>query len=116
VAEQPPAAPQPPPVGSYPATRPTDSGAIAALVIGVISPIGALMFYGVTGVILGSVAVFLGLRARSRIKGVGGMVGGAGMAQAAWIIGVCAIVLGLVMTAITIGSFLYASPSGKKGV
>jgi hypothetical protein len=25
-------------------------------------------------------------------------------------------VLGLVMTAITIGSFLYASPSGKKGV
>lgn len=116
MAVQPPAAPQPPPVSPYPASRPTDSGAIAALVVGVISPIGALLFYGLTGVILGSVAVFLGLRARSRIKGAGGAVSGAGMAQAAWIIGVCAILLGLVMTAITIGSFLYVTPQGKKGV
>jgi len=116
VAEQPPAAPQPTQVNPYPAARPTDSGAIAALVVAAISPIGALMFYGLTGVILGSVAVFLGLRARGRIKGAGGAVGGGGMAQAAWIIGVCAIGLGLVMTAITIWSFLYASPSGKGGV
>jgi heme/copper-type cytochrome/quinol oxidase subunit 2 len=83
------------------------------LIVGVISPIGALMFYGVTGVILGSVAVFLGLRARNRMKRAGSAVGGAGMAQAAWIIGVCAIVLGLVMMAITIGSVLYVTPQGK---
>lgn len=115
MTEQPPALPQPPRVGPYPAARPTDSGAIAALVVGAISPIAALMCFGITGVVLGSVAVFLGLRARDRIKRAGGAVGGGGMAQAAWIIGVCAIVLGLVMTVMTIGSFVYASPF-EKGV
>ena len=74
------------------------------------------MFWGVTGIILGSVAVFLGLRARGRIKHAGGGVGGAGMALAGWIIGLCAIVLGVVLAAATIGSSLFAGPGPGKGI
>lgn len=67
---------------------------MAALVTGLLSPFAAL-FYGLPGVILGSVAVFLGLTARSRIKRSGGTLAGGGIALAGWIVGLCAIVFGL---------------------
>ena len=59
-----------------------------------LSPFAA-MFYGIPGVIAGSVAVFLGLTARSRIKRSGGALGGGGIALAGWIVGLFGIVIGL---------------------
>jgi hypothetical protein len=97
-----------------PIARPTDSGAIAALVVGLIAPIGA-MVTGVPGLVMGTVAVFLGLRAQARIKGSGGTVGGAGMARAGWIIGLIAIVLGAVFLVLTIGPFFFKVTNGAKG-
>lgn len=70
-----------------PAARPTDGRAIAALVVVIVSFIGAF-FYGIPGVILGVVAVVLGLTARSRIKKSGGALGGGGLAPAGTIVGV----------------------------
>ena len=93
MADEPPVTPASPSLYPYPAARRTEGKAIAALVIGLLSPFAA-MFYGLPGVIFGSVAVFLGLRARSRIKRSGGTLAGGGMALAGWIVGVCAIVVG----------------------
>jgi hypothetical protein len=93
MADEPPLTSPSSPIYPYPAARPTDGMAIAALVVGLISPFAA-MFYGLPGVIFGSVAVFLGLRARSRIKRSGGTLAGGGMALAGWIVGVGAIVVG----------------------
>jgi len=89
---------------------PTDGMAIAALVVGVIAPMAA-MFDGVPGVILGSVAVFLGLSSRRRIKRSGGTLQGSGLALAGWIAGLCGIVLGLII-AVVLFSFYMAMQSG----
>ena len=66
---------------------------MAALVTGLLSPLAAL-FYGLPGVIVGAIAVFLGLRARRRIKRSNGALGGGGMALAGWLLGVVGIVAG----------------------
>jgi hypothetical protein len=94
MAEQPPAGAPPPPV-TYATPKPVEGRAIAALVVGLLAPLGALLFFGVSGVILGAVAVFLGLTARSRIKRSGGVLGGGGMALAGWIAGALGIAVGL---------------------
>jgi hypothetical protein len=87
--------------------------AIAALVLGVLSPLGAL-FDGVPGVILGSLAVVLGLMSRRRIKRSGGTLQGGGLALAGWIVGLCGIALGVVFAVLFIGLFLaMQSGSGK---
>ena len=88
--------------------------AIAALVVGLIS-LFAAMFDGVPGVIFGSVAVFLGLRARSRIKRSAGMLQGGGLALAGWIAGLCGIVLGLVFAVLLLGLFMAMQSGGGKG-
>ena len=78
----------------YAAAAPrTDGMAIAALVVGIVAVPG-IFCYGILAVILGAVAIFLGLRARRQIKASGGAVGGYGLAQAGWIIGLCAAILG----------------------
>ena len=110
--------PPPPPVPSpYALVRPTESIAIAALVVGLVAPIGAL-FYGIPGVILGSIAVFLGLRARRRIKRSGGALAGGGMALAGWIVGLVGIVIGLVWFVFLFGLFMAmnATGDGAKGL
>ena len=73
--------------------QPTAGMAIAALVVGLVSLPGAC-FYGIPGVILGSTAIFLGLRSRGLIKRSSGAIGGGGLATAGWITGLCAVVLG----------------------
>ncbi len=89
--------------------------AIAALVVGLIAPLAA-MFDGVPGVIMGSIAVFLGLSSRRRIKRSGGTLEGGGLALAGWIVGLCAIVLGVVIAIFFIGLFLaMQSGTGKGG-
>jgi hypothetical protein len=116
MAEQVPGTPVPTSaaVTQLPALR-TDGMAIAALVVGLIAPMAA-MFDGVPGVIMGSVAVFLGLRSRRRIKRSGGMLQGGGMALAGWIVGLGAIVLGVVIAVFVISLFLaMQSGTGKGG-
>lgn len=54
---------------------------------------GAL-FYGFPGVVLGSLAVIFGLRARKHIKQSNGYLGGGGMVLAGWIVGVIGILGG----------------------
>jgi hypothetical protein len=116
MAEMPPA-PQVPASASSatPTALRTDGMAIAALVVGVIAPLGAL-FDGIPGVIMGSIAVFLGLSSRRRIKRSGGTLQGGGLALAGWIVGLCAIVLGLLVAFLFIGLFLaMQSGTGKGG-
>jgi hypothetical protein len=88
--------------------------AIAALVVGLVSLMAAL-FDGVPGVVFGAVAIFLGLRARSRIKRSGGMLQGGGMALAGWILGACGLVLGLAFAVLLLGLFMSMRSAGKGG-
>ena len=114
MADQPPTAPPPPAVTNpYAAVRPVEGIAIAALVVGLVSVIGAF-FDGVPGVIMGLVAIFLGLRARGRIKRSNGALGGGGLALAGWIAGVCGLVIGAVFALFLVGLF-FAMQSGGKG-
>jgi len=64
---------------------------------------------------MGSVAVFLGLRAEARIRSAGGAVGGSGMARAGWIVGLIGIVLGIVFLLLTTGHFFFTVSNGAKG-
>src|SRR5438105_13932006 len=72
---------------------PPTGWAIAALVVR-LSAVPAASFLRVPGVVLGIVAIILGLRARGRIKRSGGARGGAGFAVAGMIAGGCGAVLG----------------------
>ena len=85
--------------------------AIGALVVGLVGLLGAL-FSGVPGIVLGSVAVFLGLRSRGRIKRSGGELQGGGLALAGWILGLCAIALGLAYFLLILGFFFMSTQSG----
>ena len=88
---------------AYGAAAPrTDGMAIAALVVGIVAAVG-IFCYGILGVILGIVAVFLGLRSRRQIKASGGALGGYGLAQAGWIIGLCAAILGAIYFIFVVG-------------
>ena len=80
----------------------TDGMAIAALVVGIVAAVG-IFCYGVPAVILGPIAVFLGLRARSNIKASGGTIGGGGLALAGWITGLSAFCVGFLFLLLTIG-------------
>ena len=82
--------------------RPIEGKAIAALILGLFSPVAAL-YYGLPGIVLGAIAVVLGMRARRRVRESGGVLGGGGIALAGWIAGVCGIVVGLLW-----GLFLFA--------
>src|SRR5579864_544407 len=112
----PPAIP-PPPGGpmqpGYAAASPrTDGMAIAALVVGIVAAIG-IFCYGIVAIILGPIAIYLGLRSRRQIKASGGALGGYGMAQAGWIIGLCAAILGALYLIFVIGIFAIVAITGK---
>ena len=94
VASSEPPLPPPPggPVYVY-VPQQTDGQATAALVVGILSLFG-IFCYGVPALVLGPIAIFLGLNARNRIRAAGGTVGGSGFAMAGWIMGVVATVLG----------------------
>jgi hypothetical protein len=94
---QPPAAYSPPPGAGYgyAASPPTDGRAIAALVVGIVAGAG-ICAYGVVAVILGPIAIYLGLSSQRRIRAGGGALGGGGMAMAGWIIGMVATGVGAI--------------------
>ncbi len=67
--------------------------AIAAFVFGIGAAVG-IFFFGVPSIIFGPIAIYLGLRSRRQIRASGGTVGGYGLAQAGWIVGLAAAILG----------------------
>ena len=67
--------------------------AIASLVLG-IAAFPGVCCYGLPAVALGVTALILGRVALGRIRMSNGMKGGAGLAQAGWICGLVAAVLG----------------------
>lgn len=70
--------------------------AIAALVVGILALPG-LCCYGVGGVVLGVTALILGRVSVRKIRSSNGALGGFGLAQAGWIIGLVAAILGFVI-------------------
>ena len=75
--------------------------------------------YGVLALILGPIAIFLGLSSQRRIQASGGALGGGGMAKAGWIVGIVATALGAVYALIMLvflgifiaGGLAHPSPS-----
>ena len=116
VAEQPPLSGQAPHVpAAYTPPKPIEGRAIAALVVGIAAPLGAFLLFGVSGVILGAVAVFMGLTARSRIKRSGGVLGGGGLALAGWLLGLLGILVGAAWALYLFALFMAMSPGAGKG-
>lgn len=72
---------------------PTDGMAIAALILGIVAFPG-ICCYGILGVAFGVTAVILGRISVRKIRAANGMIGGFGLAQAGWICGLVAAVLG----------------------
>ncbi len=83
-------------------SRPTDGQATAALVLGILSLVGVFC-YGVPSLIIGPIAIYLGLHSRNRIRASGGALGGHGLAMAGWICGVVGVVLGALYVSIFVG-------------
>jgi Domain of unknown function (DUF4190) len=83
-------------------SRPTDGQATAALVLGILSLVG-VMCYGVPSLIMGPIAIYLGLHSSSRIRGSGGALGGQGFAMAGWICGSIGVLLGALYIVFFIG-------------
>jgi hypothetical protein len=93
-----------PPYPPYPVQPPSDGQAVAALVVGIVGVVGACG-YGL-GTLISPVALFLGRASMKRIDASGGRLGGRGMAQAGFILGIIGTVLlalVLVLIAVIIG-------------
>jgi len=107
----PPGYPQPTPGYPYAPSAPTDGMAIAALILG-IAAFPGLCCYGIGGIVLGVVALILGRMALGRIKAAGGMIGGSGLANAGWICGLVALVLGVIVGLAYLALFIFAIANG----
>lgn len=113
---------QPPyPVVPYGYAPPTEGGATAALVCGILGAVG-IFVCPLVGLVLGIFGLVLGLRSRQRIRAAGGHLGGDGMALAGAICGgvgaglsavymiVIVLYIGVIIAAISAG-VLNAGPS-----
>lgn len=92
----------PPPYPAGYASPPVEGRATAALVVGIVAAAG-IFCNGVPAVILGPVAIFLGLTAHHRIRASQGTLGGAGMAMAGWILGIAATTIGIFLVVLFLG-------------
>jgi hypothetical protein len=97
--------PPPPPGGYVPpqaaygypgASRPTDGMAIASLILGIVAFPG-LCCYGIAGIVFGVTALILGRVSLRKIRASSGAIGGSGLAQAGWICGLVATILGVII-------------------
>lgn len=94
--------PPPPAYGQYPVPLPPRNGlGTAALVVGIVALVGSFSIAG--GIILGIGAVALGFAGRARVKRGEATNGGA--ATAGIVVGVIAIIAGLVFIAFWVGLF-----------
>jgi hypothetical protein len=69
--------------------------AITALVLGIVAFPGVCC-YGIPAVALGVAAFIVGRMSLSKIRAAGGAIGGRGLAQAGWICGLVAAILGAI--------------------
>ncbi len=69
--------------------------AIASLVLGIVA-FPSICCYGVPGVAFGITALILGRVSLRKIRAANGAIGGHGLAQAGWICGLVAAVLGAI--------------------
>jgi hypothetical protein len=67
--------------------------AIASLILGIVAFPG-ICCYGIVGVAFGVTAIILGRLSLGKIRAANGMIGGHGLAQAGWICGLVAAVIG----------------------
>jgi hypothetical protein len=96
----------PPPYGGQPLApmAPTDGGATASLVLGILGAIGAFLCWPI-GLVLGILGLVMGLRARSRIRAAAGQLAGDGMALWGAIVGGIGAGMALVFLALTVVYF-----------
>lgn len=83
-----------------PGGAPNDGGAIAAMVVGIVSLVFACG-YGV-GLLLSPVAIFLGRSAMKRIDASQGRLGGRGFAQAGFIMGIVGTIFLVLLLALVV--------------
>ena len=107
----------PPP--SYPPPRvnasgSTDGRAIASLIVAIAGIVLGLPA-GIPGMVLGTVAYFLGKSSVNRIDSSQGELGGRGVAVAGWVFGVVAMAIGSVVTLIWIVVVLVATAQPSAG-
>ena len=104
-----------PPPGYAPAysNQPrTDGMAITALVLG-IAAFPGICCYGIPAIGLGIAAIVLGRMALRRVRASGGTLAGEGLAQAGWICGLVAGVIGVVYLLFIAGTMIFAITSGS---
>jgi hypothetical protein len=107
----------PPP--SYPpphvkASGSTDGRAIGSLIAAIAGILLGLPA-GIPGMVLGTIAYFLGKSSVSRIDSSQGALGGRGVAVAGWVFGVVAMAIGSVVTLIWIVVLLVAAAQPSTG-
>lgn len=102
----------PPPGYAYPAVVPTDGHATAAMIVGIAALVLASC-YGF-GLLAAPVALFMGRASMKRIDASGGQLGGRGMAQAGFILGIIGSVL-LVLAIIVVILFIVVLASSGSG-
>jgi hypothetical protein len=91
--------------------------AITSLVLGIVAFPG-ICCYGILGLGLGIAALIVGRMSLRKIQNSNGMIGGSGLAQAGWILGLVAAVISaiyfllvVVMGAATILTLIQPSPT-----
>ena len=107
----------PPP--SYPPPRVKASGStegrVTASLIAAIAGIVLGLPMGIPGMVLGTLAYFLGKSAVSRIDSSQGALGGRSVAVAGWVLGVVAMAIGSVVTLVWIVVALVATSQPATG-
>lgn len=93
----------------YPAAPKQDGQALAAMIVGILA-LALSCGYGCS-LVGAPVALFLGLSARKRIDASNGQLGGRGMAQAGFVMGVIGTIL-LVLAIVAVVVFIVAGVNG----
>ena len=89
--------------------------AIASLVLGIVA-FPSICCYGIPGVAFGVTALILGRVSLRKIRASNGMIGGHGIAQAGWICGLVAAVLGGLYGLFTLAILLFGIFGSASGV
>jgi hypothetical protein len=95
-----------PPPRSLTAER-TDTRAIASLLAAIAGIVLGLPL-GIPGMVLGTLAYFLGKSSVGRIDSSQGTLGGRSLAVSAWVLGIIAMIIGSLVTLIWLVVFLFA--------
>jgi len=107
----------PPPAHPPPlitASGSTDGRAIASLITAIAGILLGLPV-GIPGMVLGTVAYFLGRSSASRIESSQGKLGGRGVAVAGWVLGVVAMAIGSAVTLVWVVVLLVATAQPSAG-